>query len=173
MSEDLSGGVESLYAELDKSNKRAIYIKKSINSLCALMDKPQPFAEVDLASSPSGHFNIYPDQFLGKGIATATKEYLKMRGPASTLQEIYDTLVSGGFEFPEEWGDKFKLRNLSISIRKNSKDFCYVKSSNSYGLWEFYPDKKRERNSNPKEEAEESSEVPIDLPIWSRILSGK
>jgi hypothetical protein len=168
MSEDLNNAVESLYAELDRVNKKAIEIKKSINSLSTLLDKPQPFTEVELASSSMGHSNIYPDQFFGKGIATAVKEYLKMRGRASTAQEIFDALISGGFEFPEEWGEKFKLRNLAISIRKNSKDFCYVKSSNAFGLWEFYPDKKRERIKNQKDEIEEIPEEAIELPEESK-----
>jgi hypothetical protein len=157
MSAELKKAVESLYAELDKINERAAELKKNINSLSALIGSPQPFSDVELSSS-GNVVSVHPDQFFGKGLATAVREYLKMRGRAATPQEILTVLVAGGFEFEGGSDEKFRLRNLSISLSKNRKDFCYVKSSNAYGLWEFYPDKKRERAKNQKEETDETTE---------------
>lgn len=144
MSNDLSAAVESLYNELNSILERATEIKKTINNLSALMGKPQPFTDVEAASYRGG-LSIRPDQFFGKSLATAVREYLKFRGQACTAQEIYEGLRTGGYEFPKDWTLKYQLRNLTISLSKNRKDFVYVKSSNAYGLWEFYPEKKRER----------------------------
>ncbi|MCX6174744.1 MAG: hypothetical protein NTZ27_08355 [Ignavibacteriales bacterium] len=144
MSADLTSAIESLYAELETLTKRANEIKKNINSLSALMGKEQPFTDSEF-SSIGNSANIRPDQFFGKGLATAVKEYLKMRGQAVTAKEIYDALKTGGFEFTGNKNEAIQYRNLAISLGKNSSDFVYVKSSNAYGLWEFYPDKKREK----------------------------
>ena len=153
MSNDLSKAVEALNNELSKLFEREVEIKKTINNLSAMMGKPQPFSDVEL-SRVQNSMSIRPDQFFGKPLAGAVKEYLKMRGQACTPQEINDGLIAGGFEFPKDWTEKYQLRNLSISLSKNSKEFVYVKSSNAYGLWEFYPDKKRERQKAQKGNAE-------------------
>jgi hypothetical protein len=162
MSIDLTNAVDSLYAELENLNKRVSEVKKNINSLSALMGKEQPFADSEL-SSIGNSTNIRPDQFFGKGLATAVKEYLKMRNQAVPAKEIYEALKSGGFEFTGSKAENIQIRNLTISLSKNSNDFVYVKSSNAYGLWEFYPDKKREKekkknNDEPVEETKEEKE---------------
>jgi hypothetical protein len=169
MSKDLEKAVESLYSEMDGLHLRLAEIKKTINSLSALMGKNQPFADVDY-SSISGNTSIRPDQFFGKGLATSVKEFLKIKGRAVTAQEIYDSLKSGGFEFPKEWKEKFQMRNLTISLSKNSNDFVYVKSSNAYGLWEFYPEKKREKGKQQKNE--EKMDVEI-VPLESTKITEK
>lgn len=146
MSTDLSQAQESLFSELNVVEARSTELKKMINNLSAMLDKPLPFPNIE-TTAPFGSQAIKPDQFFGKGLATAVKEYLKIRNQSCTSQEIFDGLKMGGFEFPKEWGEKFQLRNLTISISKNRNDFVYVRGSNSYGLWEFYPEKKRERKN--------------------------
>ena len=144
MSEQIKNAIESLYGEMEILNQKMTEIKKSINNLSAIIDEEQPFKDLELTSVIGGN-NIRPDQYFGKGLATAVKEYLKARGRAATPQEIYEALKSGGFEFTGTKGEKIQMRNLAISLSKNSTDFVYVKNSNAYGLWEFYPEKKRER----------------------------
>lgn len=144
MSTDIQAAIESLYSEMNSLNIRMTEIKRSINSLSNLIGKPAPFNDTEF-SSIAITSNMRPDQFFGKGLATAVKEYLKMKGRALTVQEIYEGLKSGGFEFTGSKEEKIQMRNLAISLSKNSNDFVYVKSSNAYGLWEFYPEKKRER----------------------------
>lgn len=142
MSVELEKAVDSLYNELEKLNSRINEIKKNINSLSALMGKEQPFQESELSSINSAN-NIRPDQFFGKALATSVKEYLKMRGQAVPAKEIYEALKSGGFEFTGNKNEAIQSRNLAISLGKNTNDFVYVKNSNAYGLWEFYPEKKK------------------------------
>ena len=82
-----------------------------------------------------------------------------MKGRAATAEEIYTTLKQGGYEFTGD--DKYQLRGVSISLGKSRNDFVYVKSSNAFGLWEFYPEKmkERERQKQSKEgiEVQESA----------------
>lgn len=144
MSTDLSQAIDSLYAELKVVESRSAEIKKMINNLSAMIGKQPPFQNVEV-SAMFGIQALRPDQFFGKALSTAVKEYLKIRNQACTAQEIYEALLTGGFEFPKEWKEKYKLRNLTISLSKNSADFVYVKSSNAYGLWEFYPERQRDR----------------------------
>ena len=158
MPNELSDALEPLYGELKSVELRSIELKKMINSVSAMLGKPLPFPNIE-STSPLTVRSIRPDQFFGKALATAAKEYLKIRNQSCTAQEIFDGLKAGGFEFPKDWGEKFQLRNLTISLSKNRNDFVYVKSSNTYGLWEFYPEKKRERlkstNTQPETDGEE------------------
>lgn len=144
MSEPIKIAIESLYEEMEVLSKRMTELKKSINNLKAIIGEDQPFKDLEMGSLTGGA-NIRPDQYFGKGLATAVKEYLKARNRAATAQEIFDALKNGGFEFTGTKGEKIQMRNLAISLSKNSNDFVYIKSNNSYGLWEFYPEKKRER----------------------------
>jgi hypothetical protein len=144
MSVELEKAIDSLYIEMENLNKRISEIKKNVNSLSALMGKDQPFTDSELLSVNLST-SIRPDQFFGKGLATAVKEYLRMRGQSVSAKEIYEGLKSGGFEFTGNKNESIQFRNLAISLGKNTNDFVYVKSSNSYGLWEFYPERKREK----------------------------
>lgn len=165
MSDQIRSAIDSLYSEMEILNKRMAEIKKSINNLSVINGEEPPFKDLEF-TTVVGTNSIRPDQYFGKGLATAVKEYLKARGRAATVQEIYDALRSGGFEFTGTKGEKIQMRNLAISLSKNSTDFVYVKSSNAYGLWEFYPEKKRERekkkiangeNSNNSDDVKEST----------------
>lgn len=168
MATDLENAVEALYGEMGTLSGRMAEIKKTINSLSALMGKPQPFSDVEL-SNVSGSLSIAADQFFGKGLATAVKEFLKMRGRAVPAKEIYEALKAGGYDFGETKAENIQYRNLTISLSKNTNDFVYVKSSDAYGLWEFYPEKKRERKGQKGEPnkaviaIDDSKKTDIDL----------
>jgi hypothetical protein len=108
--------------------------------------------------------NIRNDQFFGLSPTSAAREYLRMKGSATTAKEILEGLLRGGFEPPSEWKENNYLKNLAISLKKNSpRDFVWVKSSNAFGLWDFYPEKKREREKSSKEGGKEVEE-DVDEP---------
>jgi len=162
MSNDLNRAIEGLESELATAEKRVSELKKTINNVCAMMGEPPKYSDADFISS-FGAASIRPDQFFGKALTTAIREFLRMRGRAATAQEILEGLKTGGFEFPSEWGAKYLLRNLTISMSKNRNDFVYVKSSKAYGLWEFYPEKKRERQKGQKEEGPDKKPPADDI----------
>jgi len=57
-----------------------------------------------------------------------------MKGSAAKLEEIHDSLKKGGYDFT----GKDQMKNLRISLTKNSTTFAYLKGSDTFGLWDFY-----------------------------------
>ena len=153
MSEEITKAIESLNGELRAISVRETEIKKTINQLAALNGEPPPFSDVESPTLLAGTGSIRPDQFFGKPFNTAVKEFLRMKGRAATAEEIYGALKQGGFEFTGE--EKYQLRGVAISLGKSRNDFVYVKSSNAFGLWEFYPNLKKKRESGKQEQAAE------------------
>lgn len=151
MTTEYKPAIAKLYKDLEKASARVTDIKKAINMLSVLSNESEPFKDIS-APSITGKMNFRSDQFFGKPFATAAKEYLKVKGQAVTAEEIMRGLERGGFEF--QWKSKLRLRNTAISLGKNSDKFVYVKTSNAYGLWEFYPDKKKEKEKKQEPTAE-------------------
>lgn len=164
MSSEYKPAINKLYVELEELEKKAIDIKKTINMLSILSGEEEPFRDVEPATI-SGRANLRNDQFFGKSFASAAKEYLRLKGQACTAEDILRGLEDGGFEFPKNWKPNLRLKNTAISLGKNSNDFVYVKTSNSYGLWEFYPEKIKEKekkkNSN-NDTTGESADKTVD-----------
>ena len=151
MSNHLRKALEGLRLELEKLQAQEKEIMKNMNSIASMLGEKTPFENI---APTQGGSTIRPDQFFGKGLAPAVKAYLLTRGRAVPAHEILEGLKAGGFSIPQDWkSEKYWLRNLTISLTKNRNDFVYVKSSNSYGLWDFYPDLKRERGKRNKQES--------------------
>lgn len=146
MSDGFDVVIASLNEELNKAMKAVIEIKKMINNAHTLKGEAPPYTDVDF-NPITGTINIMHDQFFGKGLSTAVKEFLAMKGRAAKAEEIFEALNKGGFEWPNAWKENLRLKNLAISLGKNRYDFLLVRTSegNAYGLWDFYPEKKREK----------------------------
>jgi hypothetical protein len=116
--------------------------KRLVNELCNEYGRPPRFTEV-ASSRPSGMGAFKRDQFYGKGLATAIREYLNMRGAsdkgglgAASVNEIYAALAEGGFKF-EVKNEQNAKRGLRIALSKNTVTFHRV--GENYGLLEWYP----------------------------------
>jgi len=161
MTDEYKPAIAKLYEDLEKASAKVADIKKTINMLSALSGESEPFNDVE-PTAISGKISLRADQFFGKSFASSAKEYLRMKGQAATAEEILKALEDGGFEFPSNWKTNLRLKNTAISLGKNSNDFVYVKSSNAYGLWEFYPDKVKEKKkhgtSDEKQEQKNNGE---------------
>ena len=154
MSEYLRKAIEDLEKKLQEELNEVAETKKAINVLSRQLGEPPRFSDVlpeKLASLTSAR----ADQFFNKPLTTAVREYLTMRGSAATVDEIYDGLSRGGFEFVGRT-DSIKKRGLQISLTKNRRMFAYIKASDSFGLWEFYGGRPKEKEE--KEPAEEELE---------------
>ncbi len=149
MENELSKAIEVLKLELKKLSEKSADIKKTINHLYLLSGEAVFYTDVDVPDD-SGSGAIRPDQFFGKSFVAAAKEFLRMKKRAATAEEIYSALKKGGYEF----GKNVPMRGVAISLSKNRTDFVYVKSSNAYGLWEFYPGMKREKSGSKNIEKE-------------------
>lgn len=136
MDPDLKAGIDALYKRLNPLMEKEKMYKKLINEMSVEAGAPAPFPDVDSMSS-AGVTNILPDQFFGKPLFTAVKEYLKMKGRAAPAREIFDALKQGGYEFTG--AEKLQYRGFTISLSKYGGKLIYVKPSDSWGLPEFYP----------------------------------
>lgn len=171
MSTDYRKAIETLYTDLNKLEADAMEMKKTINMLSKLIGEDIPFPNLSQELSLTQSKTLKPDQFFGKSVGTAVKEYFNIFRKASTAEEILEFLKKGGFEFPDNWKESNYLKNLAIYLSKNNTDFVYIKNTNSYGLLDFYPEKKRERekkaaqkttkNGN-NEQVEENNEEALD-----------
>jgi hypothetical protein len=81
----------------------------------------------------------------------AAREYLDVRGEAVPLNEILDALQRGGFDFEAQgWNETMRLKNLGISMGKNSSIFHRL-PNDTWGLTKWYPNVKP-----PKKAAKEN-----------------
>ncbi len=152
MSAHITGAIEELEKKLQEQLNEVAETKKAINVLCRQLGQQPRYADVTPESAKGGKA-LRRDQFYRKPLATAVREYLELRGSAATLDEIFDALKQGGFEFVGR-DDSIKKRGLQISMRKNRKLFARLKGTNTYGLWEFYGGRPRKDIAEEEEEAE-------------------
>lgn len=152
MNERLVGAIDVLLEQLEEQERSVIETKRMINSLLQRIGKSPRFQDTELERSQN---IIQPDMFYGKALATCVREYLEMKGNACTAEEILKGLQLGGFDFvPLEWKEKSRLRNVSISIAKNTSYFHRLPNG-TFGLLSWYPDLKKpkiKRTKAPEEE---------------------
>jgi hypothetical protein len=164
MSDKLSAAIEELQLQLQAELQRAAETKKTINALCRRMGKPALYEDVDIESSASWTGQIKPDQFYGKGLHTAAREYLEMRRSACEAGDVLRGMEQGGFDFKSmDWKDeKSRLRNLAINLAKNTAVFHRLPNG-TFGLLSWYPEvmnRKSERRAqeNGVETTEETEQ---------------
>lgn len=142
MAEEYAKTIEVLTKELEELVTKEIELKKMINWLSEKNGQKAPYKNLDVASAVK-RTTLRQDQFFGMKVTTAVREFLRMKGHAVSIDEIYEGLTQGGFDFP--WDEKNQKRNLAISISKNPGVFVHVSSNDSWGLVEFYPELQRKR----------------------------
>ncbi|MBX7151118.1 hypothetical protein K1X84_05720 [bacterium] len=165
----LNKTLDILLQKLEQQEQDVSKTKQLINGLCEAIGREKMFDIIDSFTGAGRlRLKIDHDTFFGMGVAPAVKQFLKMNGKAALIEEIFDALSTGGFEWPKDWKQKLRLKNLAISLSKNRYDFVIVDTAkgNAYGLWEFYPDKLRERDKtksiDKKSEVIEESETEND-----------
>lgn len=139
--------------------------KRLVNELCQEYGRPLRFAEVESVRS-RGVGTLKRDQFYGKPLATAIREYLEMRGPsdkgglgAAAVNEIFSALTEGGFKF-ETKNEANAKRGLRIALSKNTVTFHRV--GESYGLLEWYPNARPARPRVMLEDTEATEEAEVE-----------
>ena len=104
----------------------------------------------DADSSKPGLTTLRNDQFYGKVLGQAAREYLEMRksanlGPA-TPREIFEALVEGGFKFDTKV-EVNAITGLRQVLRKSSSIFHRLPHG-AYGLLAWYPNAKAAKNDD-------------------------
>ena len=130
--------LEQRLAEIDaEANK----IKSAINCLCDVIgDSPKYLIETEDSKNVAG--KPRPDEYYGRPQATVVTEVLQKRCNAglgaATLDELFEELSSGGFEFTGK-NDGIKKRGLAIAMGKNQFYFrvasFFDSFSNSIFVW--------------------------------------
>jgi hypothetical protein len=136
--------LNGLVRDVDELLAKADQKKQLINQICADRGLPARYSDVGGGRPTSlGVGSIRRDQFHGRKMATAIREYLQLRGAsdrgglgAANINEIYAALLEGGFTFDTK-NDLNAKRGLRDALSKNTLAFHRV--GDSYGLTEWYP----------------------------------
>ena len=142
MSDHIKATIDDLQRKLREHEGKVTDTKRLINMLCESVGMPTLYDDADTEASAST-MRLRRDQFYGRGISTAMREYLEMRragnqGPA-TVNEIYEALYDGGFKF-ESKDAKNAKRGIRISLTKNTSIFHRLPDGRHFGLAKWYPD---------------------------------
>jgi hypothetical protein len=142
--------------------KEAADAKRTLNRMLIRNGQPARFSDAELSQDGMGGSQIETDRFYEKSLAPSIRDYLQLRklannGPGS-LNEIYESLVRGGFKFETENEDNRK-RNLRQSLSKNTVMFHRLPNGN-YGLVEWYPNLKNGDDTSPTPKKRKSRKHP-------------
>ena len=149
MNEEMRPAVVAMQRKLEQQLKDVADTKRAINMVLKIMGEPTQYEEE--GGGVSGV--IRPDQFYGKGFATAATEYLEMRKQACQPSDILNGLREGGFDIEVMgWKEKDALRSLAISLAKNNVKFHKLKNG-SFGLRAWYDEDFLKRAGKQKSEA--------------------
>lgn len=158
MADHIRQTIADLQKRLAEDEKKVLDSKRLINQLSDMAGIPKPYADNELAEPGSGvSLTIRSDQFYGQPLASCIRDILEMRkalnqGPA-TINEIYDALVEGGFEFDTK-NDENAKRGLRISISKNTTTFHKLPRNGRIGLREWYPNVRSKKSQKDEESVE-------------------
>lgn len=155
-SERFQAAIDGLLEEIAEKKREIAETQKVVNALLRRDGKPPMFEDVE-EDTGSGALAIRHDQFYGRPLSTAVRELLEARGSkrgAMTSEEIVKALEAGDFDFKGTgWGgkDADRVRNLSITLAKNSQTFIRLPSGR-FGLISWYPEavKKAEKAGRQK-----------------------
>jgi hypothetical protein len=146
--EEFMPAIERLTSEIGRRDVETSEMKRMVNKLCGFAGLPLRYPDPGPESGGGGHHDaLKADQFYGKPLATAVREYLEMRGApsaggrgAATVKDIFSALKAGGFAFDTK-NDDNALRGLRISLAKNSVTFHKLPNG-QFGLLSWYPSAK-------------------------------
>ena len=158
MKNEFRPAVEALEAELRNLERRVSETKNMINRLYEMSGGSPVYADVTMPTHRSAG-PLRADQFYGKVLTTAAREYLEMRkassrGPSSP-REIYEALVEGGYKFDTK-NDVNAVIGLRQTLRKNSSVFHRLPNG-QYGLLAWYPNAKTAKPDDDGESGAASS----------------
>ncbi|MCX6121111.1 MAG: hypothetical protein NTX44_05785 [Ignavibacteriales bacterium] len=126
--------------------------KKMLNALAKDMGNNEiPYPDVS-TESLTGKVKIKPDQFYNRPLATAVREFLEFKNEATHWNEIVKALRDGGFTLGKTKQAEDEAR---LTILRNTANFVLI-GDNYFGLKEKYPDSKKTKNADRKDDPNES-----------------
>lgn len=162
MSKTVDQVISELAAEITADEASLRKKKETVNTLCGAVGRPPAYAlEITATALPT---QIRSDQFYGQPLAASVRTILEMRRAqnlgAATNREIYDLLVTGGYEFDTKSED-IAQKSLRNSLAKNTALFHKLPNG-QFGLLSWYPNVKKSKPSAAAAvEEEEGDEAPL------------
>ncbi len=145
--------IQRLVDDIRKADEKVREQKRMVNQLCEYADREPIYLDVENASGASAT-QFRPDQFYGKPLSTAIRDYLEARKSAglgaATVREIFAALQQGGFKFDAKDSSNAQ-RGMRQSLTKNSSAFHKLPNG-TYGLREWYPNVRPARQSSQSDE---------------------
>ena len=167
MSESVKAAIEDMKEILSAKLAEVAKLKQTINGMARAIGGEPLYAddEPELVATRKSTA-IRPDQFFGRSPITAAREYLEKVGEPKPADEILSALTKGGFDFEaQDWKDeKARLRNLAISLSKNTQVFIRLPSG-PFGLTKWYPELKRSKSrtsESPEKDKQRVAEPDLE-----------
>jgi hypothetical protein len=165
MSTEAEKMIARLQAKLKPIEAEAAKLKEGINLICELEGMPPMYVEVK--SKPVAQTQLRGDEYHNMPQATAITEILERRKSINlapvTIDEIYDDLISGGFQFTKGKNEAIQKRGLAISMSKNRK--FYKLPNEKWGIKSWYnikDDKKTTEENGGDDAIKDSNETMKD-----------
>lgn len=173
MSDHVQKTIDDAQKKLRQLEEEVTKTKRFINQACEFAGLTILYPDAD-DTKQSSIFAIRPDQFYGKGISTAAREYLDLRRSANlgaaSLDEVFAALKQGGFKFDGD-DEVAQKRGLAISLSKNTSIFHKLPNG-SIGLLAWYPEAKEAKKAG-KAEQPNGDKTEIEEPPDKKTESEK
>jgi hypothetical protein len=149
MKEAIQPALELIQGQMKPLEEQLALKKKLINALLESVGEPPMYADVSSPSS-AATLPIRGDQYFGRPMATVVREILERRkaqgSGAMPLNDLYDTMKAGGFEFSTKEEANAKTA-VATTLGKNVA-FIKVPNTGHWGLAEWYPGAKRNKGDD-------------------------
>jgi hypothetical protein len=160
MAKTIDDAISELTTQVTSKEAELRKMKESVNTLCAV-DGRQPIYLIESAEA-SVPTAIRSDQFYGQPLASAVRTILEMRNQrnrgAASINEIYDALNAGGFQFNTK-SDLVSKNSLRNSLAKNTIAFHKLPNGH-FGLLSWYPKVQKSASEEAEEEEAEETDTP-------------
>lgn len=175
MSDAIKQAIAELQNQIQSWEQDISDTKKMCNKLAHRAGLPLLYGDAELQPRASAT-NMRKDQFYGKSLTTAMREYLQMRaagnaGPA-TVNEMFDALVQGGFDHGSANDDNAK-RVMRITLTKNSSIFHRLPDDKHFGLTDWYPNIRVKKSKAEEGGEEDGGEEPKEKNTASSAVEVK
>jgi hypothetical protein len=172
--------IDRLVAEITVRDSETADMKRMVNKLCGFAKQVPRYPDIGPDGGGGSDGPLKADQFYGKPLATAVREYMEMRGSpssggrgAATVKEIFAALKEGGFAFDTK-NDENAMRGLRISLAKNTVTFHKLPNG-QFGLLAWYPNAKQPKSdrevSEPLEEIEAEADTKTETATTKKMAA--
>jgi hypothetical protein len=145
--------LENMIEEIRAKEIELNSLKRAANTFFRSKNEPEPFNITDPDADTNAPMRFRPDEFYGKGFATAARLYMERRKQAVSGEDVTKALDQGGFDYDAQgWKKDDRVRIVAMSLAKNTNIFHRLPNG-LFGLKEWYPEA-IERKKGKKAEAE-------------------